>query len=103
MPHHQGWLAIKLCKAVIILSKSLKAAINGGKNGYHRYAEKACSDNEKTRGATANRKRDFGVWGFSVDSYDVYEKETIALTINRASYKSGSYSNASAQSYIGEG
>lgn len=82
-------------------SQTLKATINGGKTGYHRYTEKTYSDNEKTKGITVNTRKDFGVWGLSVDSYEVYENDMIALTVNWTNYKSGSYSNVPGQIYIG--
>jgi len=36
-----------------------------------------------------------------VDSYEVYENETIALIVSWTNYKSGLYSNVPAQIYIG--
>ena len=82
-------------------SQTLTAIINGGTNGYHRFTETTYTDNVKTKGITVNTKKDFGVWGLSVPSGNIYEYDTIALTVNWTNYKSGSYSNVPAQIYIG--
>lgn len=82
-------------------SQTLTATVNGGTNGYHRYSELTYTDNIKTKGITVSAKKDFGVWGLSVPTGDIYENDTIALTVNWTNYKSGSYSNVPATIYIG--
>ena len=82
-------------------SQTLKASINGGINGSHKYTESTYSDNEKTKSITVNTSKDFGVWGLSVENSEIYENDIIAVSVNWTNYKMGSYSNVPAQIYIG--